>query len=95
MAIRQEFILPVLLVVEYDQVDEDFLQLVSNGVKQCGLNIWNPSVGAARLHHSSSEASKVLVKSLMKGGALELVSHKLCVSQACAKTRKERIKFGV
>ena len=93
-AIRQEFI-PALLAVEYDLVDDDFRQLLANGVKQCGLNIRIPSVGAARLHQSSSEASEILAKSLMEGGALDSVSHKQCVRQAGAKTRKERVESEV
>ena len=40
------------------------------------MNLWDPTKGVARLRMSSSEASKVLVKLLMEGAALDSVLHK-------------------
>jgi len=88
-AIHQHFI-PALLEVEVEEVSEEFRQLLLNGVKQGGMSVRNPTKGVARLHKSLSEASEVLVKSLMEGAVLDLVLHKQCVRKADAKARKER-----
>ena len=73
-------------------VSDNFRLLLSHSVKQSGLNFRNPVPSAARLHQALSEASVVLVKSLMlmEGGSLNLVEHNQCVRQEGATVRKER-----
>ena len=88
----EQLLIPALMDMGSGEVTKEFRQLLANGVKQGGLNLRNPAAGAARLFQGSSEASKVLVKSLMTASALDSVEHKQCVRQAGAKARKERVE---
>jgi len=90
-AIRELFI-PALLECDVKEVTDDLRQLLSHGSKQGGMNLRNPSLGAARLHQSSCEASEVLVASLMGNTTLDAEEHKACVRKAGATARKERIE---
>ena len=89
-AIRKFFI-PALLCIQPSEVTDQFRRILTHGVKMGGLNIRDPCACAARLYQSSSEASAVLVQSLIEHGTLDSVGHKQCVRKAGADARKERM----
>ena len=89
-AIR-EYLIPALFKLEPGELKEDFRILLEHGVKQGGMNLKNPSKGAERLLQASTEASEVLVASLLDATKLDSVAHKACVCQAGANARKERV----
>ena len=90
-AIREHMI-PALFQMDPGEVRDDFRVLLEHGVKQGGMNIRNPVKGADRLHEASSEASAVLVASLMANDELDSVEHKACVRRTGATARKERVE---
>ena len=87
----KEFMIPALFDMEASEVKDDFRRLLEHGVKQGGMNLRDPSKGADRLLQASSEASEVLVASLLGNTTLDSVEHKACVRTAGAKARKERV----
>ena len=90
MAIR-EYLIPALFELEPGELKTDFRILLEHGVKQGGMNLKNPAKGAERLLQASTEASEVLVASLLDATTLDSEAHKACVRQAGAKARKERV----
>ena len=70
----------------------DFWTFLTNGVKQGGLNMRNQVVAVMRLCQSSMEATTMLVKSLLKGMALDTVKHRECVKEAQRKRKKEQVE---
>ena len=89
-AIRELFI-PALLGISASAVVSDLRTLLGSGVKQGGLNIKNPVLGAARTHQASVEAGGTLVASLKAGSELDLELHQQTVRKAGAEARKERV----
>lgn len=64
--------------------------LVSHSVKTGGLALRNPCEGADRLHKASTDATEVLVASLMSGEVLSIEAHKQRVKKAGKEAREER-----
>jgi hypothetical protein len=82
--------IPALLQVS-DPVDDNFRQLLSQGVKFGGLTLQNPVTSAPLLHRSSVDACDVLVKALHDGGGLNAKAHKACVREAGNQACKARL----
>lgn len=74
------------------QITDSFRELLGNAVKQGGLAIRNPTVGASRLHQQSVESVDQLVESLVSNGDLDNKSHAVTVRAASSKARAERCK---
>ena len=87
----QRFLIPALFTIPIADMTSDWRSLLSHSVKQGGMNMRNPVLGAARLHQASVEASTVLVASLMTNSTLNAGEHRACVRSAGATARKERL----
>eukprot|EP00956_Cyclotella_meneghiniana_P019698 scaffold34083_cov46-Cyclotella_meneghiniana.AAC.2 len=86
---------PLLQPVEdalNQQIMDSFRELLGNAVKQGGLAIRNPTVGASRLHQQSVESVDQLVESLVSNGDLDNDGHAATVRAASSKARAERCK---
>lgn len=91
-ALLKSFI-PALFDFPQNQViTPDFRELLGNAVKQGGLAIRNPTVGAERHHQQSVESVELLVESLVSNGALDNDGHASTVRAAGSKARAERCK---
>eukprot|EP00804_Cyclotella_cryptica_P019799 CCRYP_009691-RA/>CCRYP_009691-RA protein AED:0.45 eAED:0.53 QI:0/0/0/1/1/0.5/2/0/276 len=62
--------------------------------KQGGLAIRDPAGAASRLQRASTEATGVLVTSLLEHTTLDIEAHAGCVRQAGAAARRERVEDG-
>ena len=91
-ALREKFI-PALLGTD-DPINDEFHLLLAQGVKQGGLAIRDPVGAANRLHRASTEATGVLVTSLLEHTTLDIEAHAGCVRQAGAAARRERVEDG-
>ncbi len=91
-ALTSKFI-PALLGVDTPITDE-FRLLLAQGVKQGGLAIRNPVATAPRLHQASTEATSLLVASLLDNTALDNEAHAGCVRAAGTAARKARVDDG-
>jgi len=91
-ALRRKFI-PALLGVDTPTNDE-FCLLLARGVKQGGLVIRNPVDAAPRLHQESTEATHLLVASLLDNTPLDNEAHSGCVQNAGTPARKEQVAAG-
>eukprot|EP00804_Cyclotella_cryptica_P008690 CCRYP_018533-RD/>CCRYP_018533-RD protein AED:0.12 eAED:0.12 QI:0/-1/0/1/-1/1/1/0/466 len=91
-ALREKFI-PALLGTD-DPINDEFRLLLAQGVKQGGLAIRDPAGAASRLHRASTEATGVLVTSLLEHTTLDIEAHAGCVRQAGAAARRERVEDG-
>eukprot|EP00804_Cyclotella_cryptica_P014859 CCRYP_020381-RB/>CCRYP_020381-RB protein AED:0.31 eAED:0.31 QI:0/-1/0/1/-1/1/1/0/224 len=91
-ALREKFI-PALLGTD-DPINDEFRLLLAQGVKQGGLAIRDPASAANRLHRASTEATGVLVTSLLEHTTLDIEAHAGCVQQARAAARRERVEDG-
>ena len=91
MAIRQHLI-PVLFDMPSDEITNASRELLAHGIKQGGMNIRNPVDCADRLYQASINASEILVSSLLANTPLDSVEHQICVRQAGATARKERVE---
>eukprot|EP00804_Cyclotella_cryptica_P019798 CCRYP_009693-RA/>CCRYP_009693-RA protein AED:0.29 eAED:0.30 QI:0/0/0/1/0/0.14/7/0/1059 len=91
-ALREKFI-PALLGTD-DPINDEFRLLLAQGVKQGGLAIRDPVGAANRLHRASTEATGVLVTSLLEHTTLDIEAHAGCVRQAGAAARRERVEDG-
>ena len=91
-ALRRKFI-PALLGVD-TPITEEFRLLLAQGVKQGGLAIRNPVAAAPRLHQASTEATSLLVVSLLDNTALDNEAYAGCVRTAGTAARKERVEAG-
>ena len=85
--------LPALFDFKQNQkITDSFRELLGNAVKQGGLAIRNPTVGASRLHQQSVESVDQLVESLVSNGDLDNDGHAATVRAASSKARAERCK---
>jgi hypothetical protein len=91
-ALREKF-LPALLGVD-TPISDDFRLLLAQGVRHGGLAIRTPVETAPRLHQASTEASSLLVASLLNNTALDNEAHAGCVRHAGAAARKDRLADG-
>ena len=83
-------LLPALMAMDPAAVNDNFLALISHGVKQGGLNIRNPVDGSEAMHEASKSAVEILAGSRKEGGELDLQHHQQCVRKAGATARKLR-----
>ena len=72
-AIHLKF-LPALLGVV--SIDDDFRSLLSNGVKQAGIGIKDPTTTADDLYSSSCSAMNLLVEAMLQKSQLDLIEHR-------------------
>jgi hypothetical protein len=91
-ALRNKFI-PALLGTT-NPTSDDLRLLIAQGVKQGGLAIRNPVETAERLYCTSTEATDLLVQSLLSNSPLYNEAHAGCVRAAGNAARKERIAAG-
>jgi hypothetical protein len=90
-ALRSKFI-PALFGGLSEPINDEFRRLLSNGVKQGGLAIPNPVLGASRLHQASKDSAELLVESLIGNDELNNEEHTKCVRKGSASARLERIE---
>ena len=83
--------IPAMLQLAPGEFSDDLRTLLSNGVKQGGINFRNPVEGADALFTSSESASGTLVASLLDGTVLEPVTHRGQVRAASVASRKEKV----
>eukprot|EP00804_Cyclotella_cryptica_P004744 CCRYP_016226-RG/>CCRYP_016226-RG protein AED:0.29 eAED:0.29 QI:0/-1/0/1/-1/1/1/0/415 len=91
-ALRTQFI-PALFGGQ-DPISNELRLLIAQGVKQGGLAIRNPVREAERLHQTSTEATSLLVESLVSNSQLDNEAHLGCVRGAGNAGRKARIEDG-
>ena len=72
-------------------ITHEFRQLLTQGVKQGGINLRNPAKATVWLHQSSSKACTTLVTPLNENIRLDSLARARCVRQAIVLTRKERV----
>ena len=89
-AIRHHLI-PVLFDIDPGEITDEWRTLLTHGVKQGGMNIRNPVLGADHLYQTSLAASTTLVASLLHNTPLDSNEHRTCVRKAGAMARKERV----
>ena len=89
--IRTE-LLPTLLDVGRDDIDDEFRELLSHSVKKGGAGIRNPVDSAGRDHKTSMRACVDLTESLVNGSELDILLHCGNVASATATARKERLE---
>jgi hypothetical protein len=79
MAIRTKF-LPALLGIAALDLDGEFRELLTHGVKAGGIAIWNPVDTAVHVHATSLRATSHLVTSIVdKDAHLNLEDHRECL----------------
>jgi hypothetical protein len=75
-----------------EHISDELRLLVAQGVKQGGLALCNPVSAAARLYQTSTEATNLLVESLVSNSPLDNEAHAGCVCKAGNAAQKERIE---
>ena len=75
-------------------INDKFHLLLAQGVKQGGLAIRNPVAAASRLHQASTEATSLLVATLLDNTALDNEAHAGCVQTTRTAARKELVAEG-
>jgi hypothetical protein len=79
VAIRTKF-LPALLGIAPSNLDGEFRELLTHGVKTGGIAIWNSVDTAVHVHETSLRATSHLVTSMVdKDAHLNLEDHRECV----------------
>eukprot|EP00804_Cyclotella_cryptica_P015633 CCRYP_003626-RA/>CCRYP_003626-RA protein AED:0.41 eAED:0.41 QI:0/0/0/0.66/0.5/0.33/3/0/308 len=91
-ALRTQFI-PALFGGQ-GPISNELHLLIAQGIKQGGLAIRNPVREAERLHQTSTEATSLLVESLVPNSQLDNEAHLGCVRGAGNAGRKARIEDG-
>jgi hypothetical protein len=92
VAIRTKF-LPALLGIAASDLDGEFRELLTHGVKTGGIAIRNPVDTAVHVHETSLRATSHLVTSMVDPEAyLNLEEHRECVTRWGQYGREERLK---
>ena len=81
--------LPALLGVQ--SIDDDFRSLLSNGVKQAGIGIKDPTTTADALYSSSCSATNLLVEAMLQNSQLDLIEHRKNVRQTSLGYKQSKI----
>jgi hypothetical protein len=93
VAIRTKF-LPALLGIAASDLDGEFHELLTHGVKTGGITIRNPVDTAVHVHETSLLATSHLVTSMVdKDAHLNLEDHRECVVHWGQYGREARLKW--
>ena len=76
--------LPALLGIPPSEINGEYRQILTHGVKQGGLAIRNPVDTAPCIHLASLAATRYLTESLVHEGAgrFDLGTHQTCATEA-------------
>ncbi len=81
--------LPALLGIPSTEIDGEYRQLLTHGIKQGGLAIRNPVDTAPSIHSASLAATRHLMVSFVGAGArFDLGAHRHCATEAGQVARK-------
>ena len=87
----QEFFVPAMPQEKVRTITHEFHQLLTQGVKQGGMNLRNTVKAAVWLHQSYSKACTTLVTPPKENIRLDSLAHARCMRQASVLTRNERV----
>jgi hypothetical protein len=88
----QTSFLPALLGIPSTEIDREYRQLLTHGIKQGGLAIRNPVDPAPSVHSASLAATHHLMVSLVDSGTqFDLEGHRHCATEARQVARKSQL----